>query len=276
MKSEEWRCQWVMSFHFCFFSLSILGVVLFCWHCNWFCQEQLNWWQFPATTCFILWHSDGGHTKWKCKQWEWTITKNANASNMIEAMLRRLIMRITWCQYPILMTSSSSACFESPKPCTKSFVLLFRLIHFKKMKEFDCCGRETIGLDVKIMMALKVNAYGVAANAFDNYYQNGWINSKNMLLVLKHFLIVVNSHMFIFARWQSMMQKDCQTTHQKTWSCWIAWCTGLYICYLEKLPHCIARCFNWERRLSHNCAWGDGRLQPVNMACCLVLDLQVT
>jgi len=99
--------------------------------------------------------------------------ENANASNMTEAMLRRLFMRITWHQYPTLMTSRSNACFESEKPCTKSFVLLFRLIHFFRMKEFDCCGRETIGMDVKTMMALKVNAYGVAANPFHNYYQMG-------------------------------------------------------------------------------------------------------
>jgi len=57
---------------------------------------------------------------------------------------------------------------------------VYKIIHaavqthsFFRTKEFDCCGRVTIGLDVKILMALKVNAYGVAANSFCNYYQMG-------------------------------------------------------------------------------------------------------
>jgi len=39
--------------------------------------------------------------------------------------------------------------------------------------DFDCCGQETVGLDCKLLMALKVNAYGVAANAFHDYFQIG-------------------------------------------------------------------------------------------------------
>jgi len=60
--------------------------------------------------------------------------ENASASNMIEAVLRRLFMKITWCQYPTLMTSSSNTCFESAKLRMKSFVLLLRLIHFLEQK----------------------------------------------------------------------------------------------------------------------------------------------
>jgi len=44
---------------------------------------------------------------------------------------------------------------------------------FFPTNEFDCCGRGTIGLDVKLLMALKVNSYGVAANVFHNYFQMG-------------------------------------------------------------------------------------------------------
>jgi len=61
--------------------------------------------------------------------------ENGNASDTTEVMLRRPFMRITWHQYPTLMASGSNACFKSAKLCTKSFMLLFRLIHM------------TIGLD---------------------------------------------------------------------------------------------------------------------------------
>jgi len=44
---------------------------------------------------------------------------------------------------------------------------------FFAIHEVDCCGWETIGLDVKLLMALKVNVYGVAANAFLDYVQMG-------------------------------------------------------------------------------------------------------
>ncbi len=44
---------------------------------------------------------------------------------------------------------------------------------FFKKGNVDCCGWETIGLDVKLLMALKVNAYGIAANAFCDYFQMG-------------------------------------------------------------------------------------------------------
>jgi len=47
------------------------------------------------------------------------------------------------------------------------------LKHNFSKKEFDCCGRETIGVSLKLLMALKVNMYGVAANAFCNYFQMG-------------------------------------------------------------------------------------------------------
>jgi len=39
--------------------------------------------------------------------------------------------------------------------------------------DYDCCGQETVGLDCKLLMALKANAYGVAANAFHDYFQMG-------------------------------------------------------------------------------------------------------
>jgi len=48
-----------------------------------------------------------------------------------------------------------------------------RTYPFFSTNETDCCGQPTIGLDVKILMALEVNAYGVAANAFRDYYQMG-------------------------------------------------------------------------------------------------------
>jgi len=44
---------------------------------------------------------------------------------------------------------------------------------FFAKRDFDCCGQETVGLDCKLLMVLKVNAYGVAANAFCNYFQMG-------------------------------------------------------------------------------------------------------
>jgi len=39
--------------------------------------------------------------------------------------------------------------------------------------DFDCCGQVTVGLDCKLLKALKVNTYGVAANAFHDYFQMG-------------------------------------------------------------------------------------------------------
>jgi len=52
------------------------------------------------------------------------------------------------------------------------------------------------------MMALKVNAWGVAANAFHDYYQMGESMAKNVVSALiKPFLIVTTSQMFIITRW---------------------------------------------------------------------------
>jgi len=56
--------------------------------------------------------------------------QNADASDMTEVMPRKLSMRITLHQYQFLMTNNSHAHFESASTYTKSFELLFGLIHF--------------------------------------------------------------------------------------------------------------------------------------------------
>jgi len=80
------------------------------------------------------------------------------------------------CPYPLFDNKQFQQIFvESANQSSYKMIRSAVQLHpFFNKDNIDCCGgQETIGLDVKLLIALKVNAYGIAANAFCNYFQMG-------------------------------------------------------------------------------------------------------
>ncbi len=83
---------------------------------------------------------------------------------------------------------------------------------FFAKRDFDCCGQETVGLDCKLLMALKVNAYGVAANAFRDYFQMGESTARKCCELLNEALMHCKELTTIYLR--KMTKADAQRVAQ--------------------------------------------------------------
>jgi len=103
----------------------------------------------------------------------WIGQPNTGIITTIMHMQKQLCGRTTYVHIHYLMISSFSKFFMWAKEIYETLWSAVWLHPFFNEREIDCCEKETIGLDVKLLMALKVNAYGIAANVFCGYCQMG-------------------------------------------------------------------------------------------------------
>jgi len=113
----------------------------------------------------------------------------------------------------------------------------------------ECCGREAIDLDVKILMSLRMNAYGVAANAFCDYFQMGESTACKCCKCFNEAILQCKERMSIYLSiyLQKLMPTDAKklmNLHFEAWHRWHAWLSGLHTCYLEKLSSCVSGCLS--------------------------------
>jgi len=93
---------------------------------------------------------------------------NYNCSHVKAAVWRDYL-----CLYPLFDDKQFQHIFRVSKAIYETIRSAVQSHSPFSTNEFDCCGKESIGLDVKVLMALNINAYSVTANAFHNYFQTG-------------------------------------------------------------------------------------------------------
>jgi len=78
--------------------------------------------------------------------------------NYDRSRAKAAVWRDYLCPYPLFDDKQFQRIFRVSKPIYETIRSAVRVHSFFSTSEFDCCGRESIGLDVKVLMALKVNA----------------------------------------------------------------------------------------------------------------------
>jgi len=114
--------------------------------------------------------------------------------------------------YPIFGDYQFKCMFWVSKSVCETICVAVRLHPFVLNTGRDCCDREAIDLDVKVLMSLKMNAYGVAANAFVTISRWGNQQLANVVSVsMKPFFSARSLRVFIFGSWWPQMPKTFWT-----------------------------------------------------------------